>query len=224
MMWRLLLEFRAQTGKPVVACLLDLGAGGAYYLASGCDQIVAAPTSIVGGIGCMLNLYYMELAMEQWNVFGNQIKAGERIDMGTPTRKMTPDEKAMLTTMAKDYHGQFKQAVLHNRKQIKDDSPVFDGRVMTTAKAIEEGLVDGAGYLSDAIDRARQLAGAADASVVMYRRAGSPARSLYETVPNRPVQGMNMPASIPGLDRSNLPLFLYLWQIEPTVVHITGPY
>jgi hypothetical protein len=35
---------------------------------------------------------------------------------------------------------------------------------------------------------------------------------------------MNMPASIPGLDRSNLPLFLYLWQIEPTVVHITGPY
>lgn len=223
-MWRALVDFRRETRKPVVACLLDVGTGGGYYLASACDRIVAAPTSVVGGIGVLLNLYYLEIAMEQWNVFGVQVKSGDRIDMGTPTRKMTADEKAMLTAMAKEYHALFRQAVVQVRPQVAADSPVFDGRVMSTATAIEAGLVDAAGHVPDAVEWARQLAGAPGATAVLYRRPGSPARSLYETVPTRPLQGPSLPVSLPGLDRGNLPLFLYLWQPEPTVVRVTGPY
>jgi len=37
LMWHELINFRQATGKPVVACLLDLGAGGGYFLATGCD-------------------------------------------------------------------------------------------------------------------------------------------------------------------------------------------
>jgi protease-4 len=221
LMWQTLMDFRQHSGKPVVACLLDMGAGGAYYLASGCDQVVAIPASVVGGIGVMLNLYYLEVAMEYWNVFGNPIKSGERIDMGTPTRKMTADEKAMLTAMAQEYHANFKQAVIHGRPRLKADAAVFDGRVMSASKAAEAGLIDAVGCLTEAIERARQLAGAGGAAVVMYSRAASPARSLYEVAPNRPVQGLNMPWSIPGLDRSRLPLFLYLWEVEPTLVRVS---
>jgi protease-4 len=224
MMARALADFRVRTGKPTVACLLDVGAGGGYYLASGCDQIVAMPSSVVGGIGAILNLYNLELAMEQWNVLGSIIKSGDRIDMGTPMRKITADEKAMLTAMAKEYHANFKQAVLHSRRQVAADSEVFDGRVMTTTKAVEAGLVDVPGFLPDAIERARLLAGCGGVMAVLYRRPGSPARSLYETVPNRPVAGLNLPFSIPGLDRARLPLFLYLWHVEPTIVRVTGPY
>jgi protease-4 len=221
-MGRSLLDFRRQCGKPVVACLLDLGTGGAYYLASCCDQVVAMPSSVVGGIGCILNLYFLELTMEQWNVFGNPVKAGDRIDMGTPTRKMTAEEKNLLTAMAREYQVNFKEVVRHGRPQVKEDSTVFDGRVMTASKAREEGLIDAVGFLPDAIDRARQLAGAEAVTVVMYRRPSSPARSLYETVPNKPMQATVLSASVPGLDRSRLPLFLYLWQVEPTLAR-TGP-
>ena len=35
-------RFKANTGLPVVACLMDTATGGAYYLASAADQIVAA--------------------------------------------------------------------------------------------------------------------------------------------------------------------------------------
>lgn len=218
-MGRSLADFRRQTGKPVVACLLDEAAGGAYYLASGCDQIVAIPSAVVGGIGVMLNLYFLELTMEQYNVFGNPIKAGDRIDMGSPNRKMTPAEKQMLTEMAREYHENFKRVVLDGRPQVKPESPVFDGRVVAASQAEREGLIDAVGFLPDAIDKAKEMTKAGGAKTIMYRRDGSPARSVYSTVPNQPSgQGSLMNASVPGLDRSKLPLFLYLWQVEPTVV------
>jgi protease-4 len=222
-MVRSLADFRRATGKPVVACLLDEGAGGAYFLASGCDQIVAMPSSVVGGIGVILNLYFLELAMEQWNVFGTPIKSGDRIDMGTPIRKMTAPEKQQLTAMATEYHSNFKRAVLSSRPQVKADSPAFDGRVLATSQAQAEGLIDGVGFLPDAIDRARQLVKQEAVLVVMYRRPESPARSLYATVPNRPVPVGAVPVSIPGLDRSKLPLFLYMWQADPTMVRVVSP-
>jgi protease IV len=223
LMARSLADFRRQTGKPVVACLLDQGAGGAYYLASGCDQIVAMPSTVVGGIGVILNLYYLEVAMEYVNVFGNTIKAGDRIDMGTPARKMTVEEKAMLTSMAKEYQNNFAQVVLHGRPRVNANSPVFDGRVMSATRAMEVGLIDGVGFLPDAVERARQLARVEAVTIVMYRRQTNPARSLYDTVPNKPMQMSGvLPVSVPGLDRSRLPLFLYLWQIEPTLVRGGG--
>jgi protease-4 len=220
LMGRSLADFRQHSRKPVVACLLDLGTGGGYYLASGCDHILAIPAAVIGGIGVKLNLYYLEIAMEQWNVFGAPVKSGERIDMGTPTRKMTAEEKAMLTSMAREYHENFKQVVLRNRPRLSAKADLFDGRVMTASKAAEVGLIDGVGFLPDALERARQLAGLGPAQVVMYSRCTSPARTLYDVAPNRPVQGLNMPFSVPGLDRSRLPLFLYLWEVDPTMMRI----
>lgn len=221
LMGRSLADFRQQSHKPVVACLLDLGTGGGYYLASGCDHILAIPAAVVGGIGVKLNLYYLELAMNQYNVFGAPVKSGERIDMGTPTRDMTAEEKALLTAMAREYHENFKQVVLHNRPRLTPQAALFDGRVMTASKAAEAGLIDTVGFLPDAIERARQLAGGGPEQVVMYSRCVSPARTVYDVAPNRPVEGLNMPFSIPGLDRSRLPLFLYLWEVEPTLMRIT---
>jgi protease IV len=220
LMGRSLADFRQQSQKPVVACLLDLGTGGGYYLASGCDLIYAIPAAVVGGIGVKLNLYYLEIAMEQYNAFGQPVKSGERIDMGTPTRKMTAEEKAMLRDMAREYHENFKQVVLHNRPRLTAQAAAFDGRVMTASKAAEAGLIDTVGFLPDAIERARQLGGGGPAQVVMYSRCVSPARTVYDVAPNKPVQGLNMPFSIPGLDRSRLPLFLYLWEVEPTMMRI----
>jgi protease-4 len=221
-MWRSLVEFRSHSNKPVVACLLDLGTGGGYYLASGCDQVVAIPSSVVGGIGVMLNLYYLEIAMEQMNVFAVSVKSGERIDMGTPTRKMTAEEKAMLTSMANEYHAQFRQVVLRGRPRINPNSMVFDGRVMTASKALAEGLVDQVGYLQDAVIRAISLARVEDAAVVMYCRRNNPAHTLFDSVSNKPIHSTLLPWSTPGLDRSRLPLFLYLWNVEPTMLRLSG--
>src|SRR5205085_488714 len=45
-MYQDLLRFRKETGKPVVACMMDVAASGAYYLAVGCDRVYAHPTTV----------------------------------------------------------------------------------------------------------------------------------------------------------------------------------
>jgi protease-4 len=51
---------------------------------------------------------------------------------------------------------------------------------------------------------------------VFYHRQSDPALSQYSITPNTPLQKGLIPISVPGLDRSKLPSFLYLWQMEPT--------
>jgi protease IV len=215
-------DFKKQTGKPVVACLLDVGAGGAYYLACGTDGIVASPTSVVGGIGVVLNLYYATVAMELQNIFDVSIRAGTSIDMGSPTRKLTPEERTLFDAMAKEYHARFKNVVVAGRNNVPADAAFFDGRVMSAAQAQQAGLIDGIGYLEDALAMARHLSDNSQARPVMYRRKGDPAYSLYATSANRPIHATFMPYSVPGLDRSRLPLFLYMWQADPTMLKMTG--
>lgn len=220
LMWHELQRFRQATGKPVVACLLDLGTGGGYYLATGCDGVLAIPSSVVGGIGVILNLYFAKTGMAMINVFDDSVRAGDKIDMGSSVRKVDEEEKKLFEAMAKGYHDRFKQVVLQARKAVKPD--VFDGRVMTGPQAVEAGLVDGVGYLDDAIAGAAKLANVAKVQAVMYRRPGDAARTVYASTPNRPIHTQVLPMSVPGPDRSKLPLFLYMWQPEPTLLKTSG--
>lgn len=88
-----LLAYKQRTGVPVVACILDLGTGGAYYLATAADTIVAHPTSITGGIGVILNLYGLWDGMQAQSVLPRNIVAGDMIDMGSAILPPGPEEE-----------------------------------------------------------------------------------------------------------------------------------
>lgn len=213
-----LFAYRERTHRPVVACLMDVGAGGAYYLATAADQIVAHPTTVTGGIGVILNLYNLQDAMMQFNVLGLPVKAGENIDLGTPIGPIPEEGRLILQQMADEFHGRFRDGVLAMRPQIGPQrDEVFDGRIFTAMQARERGLVDTVGYVDDAVQMARQMAGQPAAEVVFYHRANDRARSVYAITPNVPLQTAMLPLSIPGFDRSRLPTFLYLWQPDPTL-------
>jgi protease-4 len=223
MMWHELEAFRAKTGLPVVAYLMDVAAGGGYYLATAADVIYAHPTSITGGIGVILNLYSLQDTMAQLNVLGQPIKAGQHIDMGTPTQALTEDARNWLQAMADEFHRRFKWVVANRRKAVNADDPaVLDGRVFTAGQAQALGLIDQIGYLEDAFHAAADRAGQGPLRVVMFRRENDPARSPFAITANSPLQGKWIPLSIPGIERSRLPMFLYLWQLDPTLERIAG--
>ncbi|MCA9238736.1 MAG: S49 family peptidase [Planctomycetales bacterium] len=117
MRWELM-QFKQRSGKPVIACLMDLGAGGAYYIASAADAIYAHPTTITGGVGVILNLYAMDNPMNQQNVYGVSIRSGGKIDMGTCVREQEEDETEILKGIAAEFHSRFKDAVLTSRPQL----------------------------------------------------------------------------------------------------------
>ena len=92
-MYHELLRFKASCHKPAVACLLDAGCGGGYYLAAGCDAIVGLPTGVVGGLGVLLNLYDMKGGMKLLPVDDLSIRSGDRVDMGSPARTLKEPEE-----------------------------------------------------------------------------------------------------------------------------------
>ena len=223
-LWRELQTFRSRTNKPTVAAIIDVGAGGAYYLAVGCDRIVAAPGAIVGGIGVVLNLYNVKDLMAQFNVFTQSIKSGDKIDLGSSVEPLDDENRQLLQEMADEYHEHFKQVVRRGRPGLTPqvEALAFDGRIMSARRAQEIGLIDGVGHLEDALATARNLAGVPDAVPVLFRRRGDSAYSLYAVTPNVPIQNQLLPFSIPGVERAKLPGFLYLWQAEPTLERMSG--
>jgi len=221
-MRRDLVQFRTQTGLPVVACLMDLGAGGAYYLATASNHIVAHPTTVTGGMGVILNLYNMQDTMAQANVEGTPIKAGQHVDLGTPIEAMDPKAREILQQVADEFHNRFRDVVRSSRSLSPPDDDLFDGRIFTAAQAHERRLIDSIGYLDDALTLARQHAGCPQAAAVLLHRPRDRAKTVYDVTPNTPIQAALIPFSVPGLDRSRLPTFLYLWQPEPTMERLSG--
>ena len=203
---------------PVVACIMATGAGGAYYLASHADRVFAHPTSVVGGIGVILNTYNLELIMGQFNILSNPIKSGDKIDLISPERPLDDDEREILEKMASDFHQRFIDQVQSSRGDLDSDNEVFDGRVYSGVSAKENNLVDRVGYLDDAIDYAKQLSGAgSDASIVMFRRDNDRAYTVLDVTPNDAIGTSLIPIKIPGLDRSAMPTFMYLWQSDSSL-------
>lgn len=222
-MWHDLFAFKQKTKLPVIVCLLDLGAGGGYYLATAGDHIMAHPTTITGGIGVILNTYNLQDTMAQFNIVGAPIKAGKNVDLGTPIKAMEDNQRKILQTMADEFHDRFRRNVEQRRPDVDvTDGAIFDGRVFTAEQALERHLIDSIGYLDDAVEMGREIARAPHAEIVFYHRKHDQPRSLYDVTPNVPLQGTLLPLSIPGVDRSKLPSFLYLWQPDPTMEKLGG--
>lgn len=216
-------SFRQRTGVPVVACLMDVGAGGAYYLATACDVIYAQPGTVTGGIGVIFNAYNLQDTLAQWNIIGQAVKAGDNIDLGSPVRGLNEDSRKILQQMANQYHQQFRDDVLGTRPIAQPVDPtIFDGRVFTAMQALERGLVDKVGSLEDAVEAARILAQRDSAVVVMYERKSHPVYSMYATTQQVPLLATISLPDVPGLNRSHLPTFLYMWQPEPSMDRLGG--
>ena len=215
--------FRSRCKLPVVACIMSVGAGGGYYLATHADHIIAQPTSIVGGIGVILNTYNLEDTQAQFNVISVPVKSGEMIDIASPQRTMEEPERDILQGIANQLHQRFIDQVKRGRPQIDPESIAFDGRVVSGPDAVNLKLVDQLGYIDDAIAIATQMAQVpAHSSVVMLRRDNDRAYTVLDKTPNRPTSSSIIPLNVPRLDRSTLPTFLYLWQADPKFVTASG--
>jgi protease-4 len=162
--------------------------------------------------------------MAQVNVSAEAIKSGVLLDMGSVTDRLPDDAHRLLQEVVDGLHARFRERLSRRRPAMTaaDLKATDDGRVLTSAKALDLHMIDKVGYLDDAIDEAARLGGAEAGAVVLFQRKGYPARSIYAVTPNTPIGGEIIPLSLPGLDRSKMPTFLYLWQPDPTVMRLGG--
>jgi protease-4 len=208
---------------------MDLGTGGAYYLASAADQVVAAPAGVTGGVGVILNLFNLQDLMAQYNVIPQEVKSGELVDIGSSSRPLKPGERELLQAMADEFHLKMRADILRSRPVInekkKDEKGTpFDGRIMTGTQALARGFADYTGDLDEAIRLAAAMGGlpAERPQVVLYRRSNDPAYTIYAVTANIPLHVAGLLPNLPGLDRSKIPTFLSMWQPELTMEKLGG--
>ena len=211
-MYQDLCRFRKQTGKPVVACMMDVAASGGYYLAMGCDRVIAHPTTVTGSIGVIMSLYNATGLATTLGITSVPIKSGPNKDIGNPLRPMSDPERAILQGMVDSFYGQFVEVVVRGRGLPEERvRALADGRVYTGIDAKKLGLVDEVGYLENAIDDARSMACLKDAAVVAYDRCEGYRGSIYAAAPKIPAE-VRVKLELPGMTGPSGAGFQYLWQ------------
>ncbi len=145
---------------PVYAVIVDVGASGAYYIASAADAIYVNPSSMVGSIGVLVNSFGFVNAMERLGIERRLYTAGENKGFLDPFSPTSPENVAHMRKMLEKIHGQFIGAVKAGRgERLKEFPEMFSGLVWTGEEAVDLGLADGIG---DVDYVARELVGAED--------------------------------------------------------------
>jgi len=153
-------KIREEGQKKVVVSMGTVAASGGYYIASASDRIVANPGTLTGSIGVIMELANVEGLLRKIGVDSLVIKSGRHKDIGSPFRKMKPEEREILQHLLDDIHNQFIEAVASGRGLPEDKiRELADGRIFTGREAKEIGLVDDLGNLQDAIRLTADIAG-----------------------------------------------------------------
>jgi protease-4 len=145
--------------KKVIASVETVGASGGYFVASACNKIFADKGSIVGSIGVIAEWVNYGDLMRWAKLSDVTMKAGKLKDAGSPTRPMTPEEKAYFQGLLDNMHTQFIQAVADGRHlKVPDVQAIADGRVWTGDQALPLHLIDQIGDFRAAVkDTARSV-------------------------------------------------------------------
>ena len=173
-------QFKGDTGISVIAHVMDIGTSGAYYAALAADTITAQPTAVTGSIGVVLFRIDATGLLEKVGVQAEQIASGKRKGMGSPFRRLSKDERNLFQGMIDSLHSRFVSTVAEERRMpLAKVRRLSDGRIFTSQEAKKAGLIDGIGYLDDALEQARKLAKVDHATVVAYSRPGEYRPNMY---------------------------------------------
>ena len=163
---------QANERKPVVVYMDSMAASGGYYVACGARKVVANVHTWTGSIGVIIQSFGYGGAMDKIGLSKRVFRSGAFKDTLSGHRDLTPEESEYVQKMVMQTYERFVGIVSAARgipvETLKDG--IADGRIISGADAVDLKLVDRTGYLEDAWQEARELAGVKDAAVIKYTR------------------------------------------------------
>lgn len=146
--------------KKIIVSMGSLAASGGYYISAPATLIYANPGTITASIGVILKLSNIESLMDKIGIKSHVLKTGKFKDSGSPLRKFSKEDRAMLQAVIDNTHEQFVRAVAAGRKLPLDEvRRIADGRILSGEQAKALKLVDRLGTLQDAIEEAGKQSG-----------------------------------------------------------------
>lgn len=135
----------------VYAVITDMGASGAYYIASAANEIYADKASLVGSIGVTAAGFGFVDTLKMLGVERRVYTSGEHKAFLDPFQPQKADETEFWSTVLDATHRQFIDSVKQGRgERLKaDEHPeLFSGLVWSGEQALQLGLVDALGSSS----------------------------------------------------------------------------
>lgn len=175
-------RFKERTNTKIVVAMMNLGASGGYYVSLPADWIMAHPTTITGSIGVIFARPQVSGLMEKVGLAVEVNTSGEKKDMGSPYRPPTEAETALFQELTDGMAKRFLDLVATHRNLTPHQlQQISSAQVYLAPDAQKMGLVDQIGYLNDALDKTKSLAGLpTDAKVVTYRHNLSEDDTIYK--------------------------------------------
>ncbi len=138
---------------PVFAFAEDLAASGGYWLACAGDEIFADENSILGSVGVVFSGFGFTGLMEKLGVERRLHTAGEKKTLLDPFSDEKAADVKRLAALQKDIHDSFKALVRERRgERLKGGArKIFSGDIWSGRQALELGLIDGIGELTQVI-------------------------------------------------------------------------
>lgn len=168
--WRAVKELNKK--KPVVVSMGGMAASGAYYMSMGAQYIMAQPTTLTGSIGIFgalpdfSDLMTKKLGFKYDEVKTNRNSAYASAGMSRP---WSTEEIATMQNYVNRGYSLFRKRVAEGRKMSTEQvEKIAQGRVWLGTDAKNIKLIDGFGGLSDAIDKAAELAHLSSYQAVEY--------------------------------------------------------
>lgn len=216
--YREVLRFREQTGKPVLAVMGDVAASGGFYIAVGADEIYANPATITGSIGVIMQFANYEDLYQKYGVEMTTIKSGKYKDIGDSARALTREEHEMLQLIVNQIYQRFVRAVMSGRKLTEERVlELAQGQIYTGIQAKKLGLIDYLGNFYDAVDYFSNKINIKGKPLLVYYTETSLIKNIISSLASKIFTGVEKPLTTSQW--TDL-LFIEKSQYEPGVKNI----
>lgn len=147
------LEYFKSKGKPFYVSMGDYAASGGYYISCGADKIYADATTLTGSIGVFGMIPdFSGLVTDKLGIVLDTVQTNANAIGITPFQPMNDYQKAAMQRSVEDVYDTFTGRVAAGRDMSVDSvKAIAEGRVWVGSKAIQLGLVDKLGGLTETL-------------------------------------------------------------------------
>lgn len=147
--------------KPLVVSMGDAAASGGYMISYPCSMIVANEATRTGSIGSIFQLPNFGGLAEKIGLTFDRVTYGPNATIGSPTLPWTAQQESLVVRQHwKSYNEWVEDIAKVRGMTFAGVDSIARGRVWTGRQAVELGLVDSLGTLTDAIRIAAAMSGA----------------------------------------------------------------
>ena len=175
-----------EKGIPVVVSMGNYAASGGYYISANADKIFAQENTLTGSIGVFLTIpIASELFNDKLGITVDTVNTSTFSTSLNPMMEIGQREREELQRFTNKTYDQFLTIVSEGRNiPMEEVKELAQGRVYTGDRALQIGLVDEIGYLSDAIDYAANTAGLEKYKIRNFPPVRDPLQDLLNQITN----------------------------------------